>query len=96
MPQVPVTPKFHVSNFPVYHDASRNYNLTVNVPSTSDDYSSETDLSGLSQEGDHFHLMIEKDSDDTSIDDMDYDHCDDMYTRVEFLKEKSNPLQFPP
>ena len=51
----------------------------MNVLSTSDgDYSSETGFSGLSQEGDHFHLMIETDSVDTNIDDMDYDQCDDM------------------
>ena len=79
MVRVSITPRFHASNFPIYHNASRNYSLIVNVLSTSDgDYSSETDFSGLSQEGDHFHLMIETDSVDTNIDDMYYDQCDDM------------------
>ena len=66
----------------------------MDIPSTSDDENfSETDLSmsGLSPEDDHFHLKIETDSSD----DMDYNQCDDVYTHVELVNEKSNPLPFP-
>ena len=87
-----LTPNFCTNKFKVFHNAAHNYSLTVNVPSISDDEnSSEIDMSGSSPEDDHFHLMMETDSDDdTSVDDMDYDQCNDVCTHVEVLNEKSN------
>ena len=38
-----LTPNFCTNKFKVSHNAARNYSLTVNVPSTSDEKSSEID-----------------------------------------------------